>query len=155
MGMKSPSGTILRTIGIEVGRREPGIEGGAHRGPVVVGDRKPRRVAVSAIDDLMVAEDALEAKAKAFGGATRCGVESVALPLQAAVAQVIEGVAGEQVDRFGGRGGALQLRSEPDVADLDRAEGGLDPQVGSLAQGALCRKPFQTVGSPAGRCETA
>jgi hypothetical protein len=56
-------------------------------------------------------------------------VERVALPLQPAVTKIVEGVAREQVDRLGGGRRASQLWAEPDVADLDRAEGGLHPQV--------------------------
>jgi len=44
----------------------------------------------------MVAEDALEAKAKAFGGTPRGLVERVALPLQPAITEIVEGVAREQ-----------------------------------------------------------
>ena len=84
----------------------------------------------------MLAEDALEGEAEALGGAARAGVGGVALPLQAAVAEAVEGLAREQVDRLGGRGRALQRGAEPDVADLDASVRGLDAQEADDAGGA-------------------
>ena len=50
-----------------------------------------------------------------------------------AVAEVVERVPREQVDRLGRGRCALQRRAEPDVADLDAAVLGLDAQVGDDA----------------------
>ena len=61
----------------------------------------------------MLAENALENEAEPLRGATRRSVERVALPLEPAVAQNVEGVAGKQVDRLRGLPRALQLRREP------------------------------------------
>jgi hypothetical protein len=77
----------------------------------------------------VLAKDALEPEAQAVGGAAGALVASVCLPLEAPVAQVVEGVAGQQVDRLGGRGCALEGRAEPDVADLDYTVLRGDPQV--------------------------
>ena len=49
-------------------------------------------------------------KPKRSRGAPRALVGGVALPLQPAVAEPVEGLAREQVDRLGGRGRALQRR---------------------------------------------
>src|SRR2546423_5535055 len=78
----------------------------------------------------MFAEDALEGEAEALGRAARRGVERVALPLEAAIAELIEGAGGEQVDRLRRGRRALQRRAEPDVTDLDRTVLGLDSEVG-------------------------
>lgn len=68
------------------------------------------------------------------------GVDAIpARPLirvQTTVAEVVERVIGEQEDRLGGPGRALQRRTEPDVTDLDAPMGGLDPQVGDDTAGA-------------------
>src|SRR6187397_104694 len=93
----------------------------------------------------VVAKDPLEAKAKALGGTPRGLVERVALPLQPAVTEIVEGVAREQVDGLGGGRRTPQLWAEPDVADLNRAEGGLYPQVGGLAQRTPRRERFDRV----------
>ena len=58
----------------------------------------------------------------------------VALPLEAAVAEVVERVSGEQEDRLGGRRRTLE-RAQRDVADLDHAVLRLDPQVARLTLG--------------------
>src|SRR5213076_887899 len=134
---------LLAAIDIEVLRREPRVEAAPDRRPLVVGDRVPRRVAVASLDHLVLAEDALEREPEALGRPPRGGVERVALPLEAAVAEVIERVAREQVDRLAGRGRALEREAEPDMADLDDTELGRDAQVGGEPERALaweCRE---------------
>ena len=125
--------------------RQPGFVAGPDCRPVVVGYGVPGGVAVAALDDHVVAEDALEAEAEAVGGAAGGGVERVALPLEAAVAELVEGVVREQVDGLGGGRRALQSCSEPDVADLDDALLGGDAQVGGHARRALVRQRGQRV----------
>src|SRR5947209_17272654 len=85
-------GAALNAAGAQVVGREPGLEAGGHRGPRFVGDRIPGGIAVAALDHHVLAEDALEAEAEALGGAPRRRVEGVAFPLQAAVAELVEGV---------------------------------------------------------------
>ena len=67
-----------------------------------------------------------EAEAPRRGLGARVGV--VALPLQPAVPEHLEGVARQQEDRLGRLRRALQRAAEPDVADLDHAVRGLDAQ---------------------------
>src|ERR1700683_1365459 len=112
----------LAPFAVEVLGCEPGSKAAAERRPVVVGDRIPGRVAVAALDHLVLAEDALEGEAEALGRLPRGGVERVALPLHAPVAELLDGVAHEQIDGLGGRRGAPKGCAEPDVAELDRAE---------------------------------
>src|SRR4051794_5337231 len=126
----------LEALAVEVLGRQPGLEGRADRGPLTVEDGVPGRVPVAALDHEVLAEDALEAEPEALGRTARAGVGRVALPLQPPVAEVVERVAREQVDRLGRPGRALQRRAEPDVADLDDAVGGLDAQVAGHAERA-------------------
>src|SRR5204862_6629773 len=75
------------------------------------------------------AEDALEREAEALSCASRLRVQGVALPLEAAVAEVVEGMPGQQVDRLRRRRGPLKLRAEPDVTGLDRPIFCVDAEV--------------------------
>jgi hypothetical protein len=93
-------GPLLYALAVEVLRPKPRFEAGPDRRPLAVGDRIPGGVAVSALDHHVVAEDALEAKPEALGGAARGGVQRVAFPLEPAIAEVVEYAAGEQVDGF-------------------------------------------------------
>src|SRR5690606_15908116 len=67
----------------------------------------------------MLAEDALESEAIPLGGAARSGVERVALPLVAAIAERLENVASEQELGLGRERRPLQRRAVENVADLD------------------------------------
>ena len=69
-------------------------------------------VAAAVLDDHVVAEDPLEAEPEALRGVAGGLVTRVALPLEAAVAELIERMAGEQEDRFGRALRALQLTFE-------------------------------------------
>jgi hypothetical protein len=77
----------------------------------------------------VLAEDALEGEPEALGGRPRAVVGGVALPLEATVAEVVEGMTGQEVDRLGRRRGALEGGAEPDVADLDRCVLGRHAQI--------------------------
>src|SRR3546814_5661556 len=55
---------LLPALRVEVLRIEPGLEGGLGLGPLAVEDREPRSVAVAALGDGGLAEDALEAEAE-------------------------------------------------------------------------------------------
>jgi len=93
-------------------------------GPFLVEDGEPGRVAVAALHDPVVVEDALVDVPEAHRRPPRGHVRRVALPLHAAVAEVVEGVAQHQVDGLGGHRGALHRGAEPEVADLDAGVAG-------------------------------
>ena len=114
---------------VEVGRVEPGLERAFRCRPFPVDDRVPGRVAVAALVDGGLAEDALEAEAQPLRRRARGRVEGVAFPLVAPVAELVEHPPHHQVHGLGGRRRALQERRVRDVADLDHADPGLDPQV--------------------------
>src|SRR5262245_41115493 len=51
---------LLPAVSVKIVRREPGLEGALARGPLAVEHGEPGGVAASALDDHMLAEDALE-----------------------------------------------------------------------------------------------
>src|SRR3546814_2588265 len=53
---------LLPALRVEVLRIEPGLEGGLGLGPLAVEDREPRSVAVAALGDGGLAEDALRSE---------------------------------------------------------------------------------------------
>src|SRR5580692_11330848 len=63
-----------------------------------------------------LAQDSLEGEAEALGGATRRRVQRVALPLVAAIAELIEQIAREQILRLGRAGRPLHRRGVHGVA---------------------------------------
>src|SRR5690349_24383997 len=77
----------LAAVVVEVLGRQPGLVGQADRGPFAIEDREPRGLAVAALDDHVLAEDALVGEAEALGGRARAGVGGVALPFQAPVSE--------------------------------------------------------------------
>ena len=125
-GMSSESVSFCRPVVIEIVRREPALVRRLARRPLAVEHRKPGGVAVAALDDHVLAENPLEREAEALRGAARGRVEGVALPLVAAIAELLEDIAREQILRLGRAGRALHRRRVHDVADLDDAIGGVD-----------------------------
>src|SRR5690606_18659300 len=116
----------LPPLGIEIIGRQPLLHAAAHGRPFAVDDREPGGVAVAALVDDSLAENAFELEAEPRRGRARRRVEAVALPFVAPVAQVVEGAPHQQVLRLGGRGGALELFRIHHMADFDHAVGGVD-----------------------------
>src|SRR5690606_795034 len=100
----------LHPVGVEGLRPEPALVAAPEPGPVAVEHGEPGGVAVLPLDDHVLAEGALVLEAEALGGAPARLVVVVALPLEAAVAEVIEDIAGEQVEGLGGAAGAGDVR---------------------------------------------
>src|SRR5215207_3506440 len=111
---------------VEVRRLEPALEGAPARRPFAVEHGIPGGVAVVALDHHVLAKHALEGEAEAAGGALRGLVRIIALPLEAAVAELVEDVAGEEVDRLGRAPPLPEPRAEQEVARLDHAVGGVE-----------------------------
>ena len=111
----------LPAAGVEVLRRQPGLECRANDRPLAVEDREPGGVPVASLHDQVLPEDPLEGEAEPLSRPAGGVVEGIAFPLQAAVAELIEGVPRHQVDGLGRLSRALERRRKPDVADLDDA----------------------------------
>ena len=124
---------FLAPGGVEIVGREPALVSGLARRPLAVEHGEPGGVAVAALDDHVLAEDALEREAEALGRALRGRVEVVALPLVAAIAEIVEDIAREEILRFGRAGRALQRGRVEDIADLDDAVWRVDAQKGLIA----------------------
>jgi len=100
----------------------------------------------------VVAKDAFEAKAEPQGGAARRGVERIAFPLVAAVAERLEGIAGQQILRLGGERRALKKTngSTDGTALVDAMKGlafasprgpvTIDPETREMIQNIYIRK---------------
>src|SRR5207237_333847 len=86
--------------------------------PLVVEHAEPRGVAVAVLHDVVGLLNALEREAVRQRGAARALVERVALPLDAAVAEV-ERVPEHEVGDLARGAGALGDRAVPDAAELD------------------------------------
>src|ERR1700733_1017460 len=102
----------LRPVGVEILRFEPAFASGFARGPFAGQHREPGGVAIAALDDHVIAENPLERKTEPDGGAARGGIEGIAFPFVAAIAERIEGVTGQEILRLGGERRALHLRTE-------------------------------------------
>ena len=109
------------------------------RRPLVVEHRVPGRVAVPPLDDHVLAEDALEREPEPFGRRARPGVQRVALPFHAAVAQLVERFLQHQVHGLGVRAGALRTGRVPDVAELQVAHRRVDAHERHDAHGIAGR----------------
>src|SRR6478735_11059400 len=123
VGSRGPGGQAgaLAAHVVEVVVVEPGIERCAHARPLAVRDREPVGVAVAALVDEGIAEPALPDEAEPERCAARRRVEAVALPLVAAVAEVVEDVSHQESLQLGRGAAALELTAEGDRSHLDRA----------------------------------
>lgn len=83
----------------------------------------------------MLPEDAFESEAVAQSGAPRRLVQSVALPLEASIPEVIEHVFGDQVQRLCPTSRLLQRRPEQNVAHLNASVYGFNAHEGQIAYG--------------------
>ena len=118
----------LASLRVEVLRCEPALVRRLQGRPLLVDDGKPGGVAIAASDDHRTAKMAFVSESEPQCGPARRGVERIALPFVAAVAEGLQRVRGEQVHRLGGHAGTRDARSPVDVADLDAPVDGRDAQ---------------------------
>src|ERR1700761_3119482 len=97
----------LAAFGVKVFRREPEFEAAAYARPFIVRDGEPCGVAAALLVDDGVEKDAFEAEAETQGCAPRGSVKRIALPFVASIAEIVEGMAHQQVLDFGGRASLL------------------------------------------------
>src|SRR5215475_1890500 len=84
----------LAPRGIEILRRQPALEGAFARRPVAIEHGVPGGVAAASLHDHVLAKNASEGEAEAQRGPPRGGIEGVAFPFVAPVAQRFERMAG-------------------------------------------------------------
>ena len=106
------------------------------RRPFAVEDREPTGVAVAPFVHGRLPEHSFVAEAQALGRSARGRVERIAFPLIAAIAELVEDPAHQQVHRLGRRRGALQRRRVIDAADLDDPWCGVDAHQARDPDGA-------------------
>jgi len=82
---------LLTACGVKIFWREPTLESGLDRGPFAIEDREPSRVTVAPLVDIGLAPDALECEAEPYCCCPRSGIERIALPSVAAIAEFIKG----------------------------------------------------------------
>src|SRR3972149_3981877 len=116
----------LTAVAVEILEAQPALEGSTAARPFTVEHRIPRGVAVAALSDHVLARNALEGEAEALGRAARGGVERIALPFIAAIAERLEYVASEKKLSFGRQRRPLQGRRIDDVSDLAHPHGRTD-----------------------------
>src|SRR5688572_28217187 len=109
-------GAFLHAGGLEIRRVQPSLVSRPQGRPFAVEHREPRSVAVRAFRDDVLAKDAFEREPEALRRALRWRVQVVALPFEAAVAEIVEYVAGVQEERFGRDSRARDVRPPQDVA---------------------------------------
>src|SRR5882724_2749836 len=87
----------LPAILTKIRRIEPALEICLSERPFGIEHGEPCRVPVSPLDDHVLPENPLEAETQAQRGPPRRGIESVALPFVAAIAQFVEHMPRQQI----------------------------------------------------------
>ena len=118
---------------------EPAFVSRLARRPFAVEHRKPGGVAIAALDDHVLAENALEREAEPLRGATRRRVEGVAFPFIAPITEVIEDIGRQEILSLGRARSALHRGRVHDAADLDDAIGRIDAHEAFIADRAAGR----------------
>src|SRR5438552_15264303 len=77
---------------VEIFKREPALESSLDRRPFAIEDGEPRGITVAPLVDIGLAPDALECEAESDCCDPRFGIERIALPGVAAIAEFIKGV---------------------------------------------------------------
>src|SRR6185369_7401430 len=93
VGLKFRQRVFLPSVVVEVGGRKPPLEGGFAGRPFGIEHGIPGGIAIPTFHDHMLAEDSLELKTEAEGGAAGRCIAGIALPFVAAVAQILKNVA--------------------------------------------------------------
>ena len=133
-GIEAESGNLLPPFCIEIIR----LEASARRPPCGAGHSLSSiaNQAVSRLRPLTIMcwrKMPSKVKPKRSAARRRRRVEGIALPFVAAIAELVEDMAREQILRLGRAGRALHRRRIKDVADLDHAIGRIDAQKGLVA----------------------
>jgi len=100
--------------------------------------------------DVGVGPDALEFKAEPGCSCPRSGIERIALPSIAAIAEFIKDVPHHQVHCLGCGNATLEIRRVNNPADLDATSGRVNIQIAPLGRTACCLRD-QLVRIPGGR----
>src|SRR3984893_17869096 len=124
---------------------ERALESGLDRRPFAIEDREPRRITVAPLVDVGLTPDALECEAEPGRCCPRSGIERIALPGVAAIAEFIKGVPHHQVHRLGCGNPTLKCRRVNDTANLDATSGRVNIQIARLAERLAAREIDQCV----------
>src|SRR5215467_9232468 len=130
----------LTAFGVKVLRCEPTLKSGLDLRPFAIEDREPRRIAVARLVDIGLAPDTLECEAEPGRCCPRSGIERIALPGVAAIAEFIKGVPHHQVHRLGCGNPTLKCRRVYDPTNLDATSGRVNIQIARLAERLAARE---------------
>src|SRR6516165_4777749 len=152
--------TISRACGpsrlrVEINRAQPALEIAPARRPLAIEHGKSDVVAIAALGNHVLAESALVDKSIAQRGAPRGGVERIALPFVAAIAERVEAVTRQEILGFGAERGALQGRRIEDMPHFDHTMLRNDPQQREVTDGTILRIDYRIgVGIVGGRARS-
>src|SRR5215469_3716487 len=135
----------LTASSVKIFRREPVLESNLDRRPFAIEDREPRCITAAPLVDVGLPPDALEFEAEPGCSCPRSGIERIALPSVAAVAEFIKDVPHHQVHRLGCGNPTLKCRRVNDPANLDATSSGVDIQIARLAERLAAREIDQCV----------
>src|SRR3984893_3280421 len=135
----------LAAFGVKIFWCEPALESGLDRRPFAIEDREPRRITVAPLVDVGLTPDALECEAEPGCCCPRSGIERIALPGVAAIAEFIEGAPHHQVHRLGRGNPTLKCRRVNDPANFDATSGRVNIEIARLAERLAAREIDQRV----------
>jgi hypothetical protein len=133
----------LNPLRVEIIRAQPAFEIALARRPLAIEHGKPDVIAIAALGNHVLAESALVDKSIAQRGPPRGGVERIALPFVAAIAEHVEDVTRQEILGFGAERGALQGRRIEDMPHFDHTMRRNDPQQREVADGAILRIDYR------------
>src|SRR5271169_1156067 len=135
----------LMGFGVKILWREPTLESGLDPRPCAIEDREPRCITVAPLVDVGLAPYALECEAEPDSCRPLSGIERIALPSVATIAEFIKGAAHFQVHRLGCGNPTLKCRSVNDPANLDATGCRVNIQIARLAERFAAREIDQRV----------
>src|SRR5438552_11285361 len=126
---------LLPPLGIKIVCMQPALKSCLSRRPFGIEHGKPGRIAISALDYHVLPENPLEGKAETQRRPSGRSIESVALPLIAAISEILKNVPRHQIHGLGRQRGALEARSVENAAHLDHSVRTFDPHIRAIADG--------------------
>src|SRR6516164_247736 len=136
-GIQCSEAHALDALCIEILGVQPAFEVALAHRPFAVEHGEPCVVAITALGNHVLAESTLVDKPITQRCPPRCGIQRVAFPLVAAIAESLKHVTRQQILSFGAERRALQGRRIEHVPHFDHTVRRNDPQQREIADGAI------------------
>src|SRR6516225_10535636 len=136
-GIQCSEAHALDALCIEILGVQPAFEVALAHRPFAVEHGEPCVVAITALGNHVLAESTLVDKPITQRCPPRCGIQRVAFPLVAAIAESLKHVTRQQILSFGTERRALQGRRIEHVPHFDYTVRRNDPQQREIADGAI------------------